>query len=271
MCPLLRMMDAGWPDEHQDESLIAIGEQTRVFHDFFNWLQSVPGATGGDPSTSWSQQFAGSLNLWSLCEATHVLALMLFAGTILLVDLRMLGLAFKTVPYSTLNNKVLPMTVVGFALLVLTGLILFAGGPVKYYHSVWFRAKVIFLLAAAANIFWFHYRTQKTQAEWDASPNPPMAVKVAAALSLTSWILVIVFGRLIAFTWFDCDRLKPNSFGYAFAECASQMRKGVRSETAEVALEPHAGNNAMSSPSYKNGAAASASLLPPPPPPGRGG
>lgn len=208
-----------------------------MLHDFFNWLQSVPGATDGDPSTSWSQQLVGSLHLWSLLEATHVLTLMLFAGTILIVDLRMLGIAFRTVPYSTLNNKVLPMTVVGFALLVFTGVILFAADPVKYYHSVWFRAKMIFLLVAAANIFWFHFRTQKSIAEWDTLASPPARVKLAAAVSLTSWILVILFGRLIAFTWFDCENLQPTSFGYGFAECAAEMREAIEADAAAAAEE----------------------------------
>lgn len=208
-----------------------------MLHDFFNWIQSVPGSTDGDPYTSWSQQLVGSLHLWSLLEATHVLTLMLFAGTILMVDLRMLGVAFRTVPFSTLNNKVLPLTVAGFALLVFTGVILFLADPVKYYHSVWFRAKLIFLLIASANIFWFHYRIQKNQAEWDTLPTPPKGVKLAAVVSLTSWILVIVFGRLIAFTWFNCENLQPNTFGYAFAECASEMREAIEAEESAAAEE----------------------------------
>lgn len=206
-----------------------------MLHDFFNWLQSVPGSTDGDPYTSWSQQLAGSLHLWALLEGTHVLTLMLFAGTILMVDLRMLGVAFKTVPFATLNNKVLPMTIVGFALLIFTGVVLFLAEPVKYYHSVWFRAKIIFLLIASANIFWFHYKIQKNQAEWDVLPTPPKGVKLAAVVSLTSWILVIVFGRLIAFTWFECENMQPNSFGYAFAECAAEMREAIEADEAAAA------------------------------------
>jgi hypothetical protein len=189
-----------------------------------DWLQSVPGATDGDPYTSWSQQFAGSLHLWALTEGAHVLSLMLFAGTILMVDLRMLGVAFRNVPYSTLNDRVLPMTLVGFALVAATGLLLFFANPLQYYHSVWFRAKVVFLVIAAVNIFWFHRRLQKNQAEWDARPSPPAGVKLAAGISLASWILVILFGRLTAFTWFECENLQPDTFGYVFAECASEMR-----------------------------------------------
>ncbi len=192
-----------------------------MFHDLLEWLQSVPGATDGDPWSSWSQQFAGSLHLWSLTEGTHVLALMVFAGTILMVDLRMLGLIFRDVPYSTLNNRILPLTVAGFAILLVTGVLLFLSNPVHYYHSVWFRAKVIFILVAAANIFWFHLKTQKSLADWDAAPSPPASVKAAATRSLVAWVLVIAFGRLTAFTWFECENMKPGSFGYAFAECAS--------------------------------------------------
>ncbi len=203
-----------------------------MLHDLFNWFQSVPGSTDGDPSTSWAAQLVGSLHLWAVLEATHVLTRMLFAGTIIVVDLRMLGVIFRTVPYSTLNNKVLPLTVAGFALLILTGAILFFAEPLKYYHSVWFRLKMIFLLVAAANIFWFHHRTHKTIAEWDAQESTPTGVKTAAAVSLASWALVIIFGRLIAFTWFNCENLQANTFGYAFAECESQMREAIEAQEA---------------------------------------
>lgn len=195
-----------------------------MLHDLLQWLQDVPGAVDGDPSTSWSQTLAGSLHLWALVEGTHVLSLMLFAGTILMVDLRMLGVAFKDVPYSTLNNRILPYTIAGFVLVMLTGLVLFFSNPVHYYHNVWFRAKVIFILLAAANIFWFHFRVQRSQAEWDAQPKPPTPVKLAAMASLTSWIFVIIFGRLTAFEFFLCENMKPGSFGYVFADCESEMR-----------------------------------------------
>ncbi|HVY89046.1 MAG TPA: DUF6644 family protein [Hyphomonadaceae bacterium] len=194
-----------------------------MLHDFFNWVQSVPGATDGDPSTSWSQQFAGSLHFWSLIEGSHVVALMLFAGTILMVDLRMLGIAFRSVPYSALNDRVLPLTIAGFVLVVATGVLLFLSNPVHYYHSLFFRAKMVFLVVAAVNIFWFHYRVQKSQAEWDAMPSPPAKVKLAAAVSLSSWVLVIVFGRLIGLSFFECETQKPGSFVYIFDECAAQM------------------------------------------------
>lgn len=189
-----------------------------MLHEFFRWLQEDLGAS--ETAESWSQQFRGSLNLWGLTEATHVLTLMVFAGTIWLVDLRMLGVAFKGTPFSKLNEKVLPFTIIAFAVMIITGVALFLAKPMEYYHNVWFRAKMIFLLVAAVNIFWFHRHVQKTQTDWDDSPNPPMLVKLSGAVSLTSWVLIIIVGRFIAYNWYDCGKPLPG-FANWFAECAS--------------------------------------------------
>jgi uncharacterized protein DUF6644 len=219
-----------------------------LFHDLLQWLQDVPGATDGDPTTSWSQQYVGSLNLWALTEGTHVVSLMLFAGTILMVDLRMLGVVFKNVPYSTLNNKILPLTIAGFVLVTVTGAMLFLSNPVHYYHNVFFRWKMVFLILAAINIFWFHYRVQKNLAEWDAMPNPPMLVKLSAAVSLTSWILVILFGRLMALTFYECENEKPGSFVYVFAECEPVMREVRQMEKEAAEAEAAAAAEAAANP-----------------------
>jgi voltage-gated potassium channel Kch len=194
-----------------------------LLHDLFEWIQNVPGAVDDDPFTSWSAQFGGSLHLWALTEGTHIVSLMLFAGTIMIVDLRMLGLLFRDVPVSALNDRVLPLTVAGFALVIVTGVLLFLANPLQYYHSVWFRGKVIFLLLAAANIAWFHLRVQKSQGEWDAGPSPPAKVKIAAVVSLASWMLVILFGRFTALSVFECENLTEGSFLYGFAECAAEF------------------------------------------------
>ncbi len=194
-----------------------------MLHDLFEWIQNVPGAVDGDPFTSWSAQLAGSLHLWALIEGTHIVSLMLFAGTIFVVDLRMLGLLFRDVPVSAVNDRVLPLTIAGFVLVMATGILLFLSNPLQYYHSVWFRGKVIFLVLAAANIAWFHLRVQKSQPDWDAAAGPPAKVKLAAVVSLASWALVILFGRFTALSVFECENLTEGSFLYGFAECASEF------------------------------------------------
>jgi len=194
-----------------------------LFHEFFRWLQEDLGQNGPD-GLSWSEQFHGSLNLWNLVEGTHVLTLMFFAGTIWIIDLRMLGLAFKSVPFSRLNDKVLPLTIASFAVMIFTGVIAFFGrDPMMYYHDIWFRFKMLFLLLASINIFWFHYTVQKSQDEWDALASPPLKVKLSGAISLTAWFLIIIFGRFIAYDWYKCDKVEEGSFVYVAAECKSAL------------------------------------------------
>jgi Family of unknown function (DUF6644) len=194
-----------------------------LFHEFFRWMAEDLGRNGPD-GLSWSAAMHGSLNLWNLIEGTHVLTIMFFAGTIWIIDLRMMGIAFKTTPFSKLNDKVLPITIFSFAAMIITGVMVFFGrDPLLYYHNIWFRAKMLFLLLAAANIFWFHYRVQKDQETWDTLAKPPAQVRLSGAISMTSWLLIIILGRFIAYDWFYCDKMKPGTLVYALEECDSAL------------------------------------------------
>src|SRR5688572_17515308 len=134
--------------------------------------------------------------MWNVIEGTHVLTIMFFAGTIWLIDLRMMGLAFTNLPFSKLNERVLPITTIAFAAMVITGLLAFLGRtPVDYYHNICFRRKMGFLIVAVINIFWFHYKVQKSQAEWD---NPPSPKPAALPWSEATLPLVAVLASIIA-------------------------------------------------------------------------
>lgn len=178
------------------------------------------------PFAVWLAQTPGSIALheslyaYTWIETAHVIAITLFVGTIAMVDLRLLGLAWRTVPVSQMTARILPWTVAGFIVMVITGLLLFYAIPVRTWHSVWFRAKVVLLLLAAINIWIFHRRVQRDRALWDAAALPPVAARVSAAVSLCVWLTVIVLGRMIAYNWFDCDR-PQSSFIYAAAGCST--------------------------------------------------
>jgi hypothetical protein len=181
-----------------------------VLRDFLVWLATEPGKGEGEYAQSWSEALASSLNFWGLLEGTHVLTLMLFAGTIFLVDLRLLGLAFKRTPVSVVSDRVLPLTVFGFVLMVLTGVALFYAKPLVYYHNLWFRLKLIFLAIALVNIMIFHWRVQRNRHEWDTLARPPAKARLSATLSLVSWLAVITFGRFIAYDWYECGKALPH-------------------------------------------------------------
>jgi hypothetical protein len=194
-----------------------------VIRDILVWVQTELGKGPGEFPQSWSEALLGTRNFWGLLEGTHLLALMLFAGTIFVVDLRLLGVTFRRTPVSVLSDRVLPLTVFGFALIVVTGVLLFYAKPLVYYHNIWFRFKLVFIALALINIVVFHYRVQRNRADWDAAPLPPPAARASAAISLTAWLVVITLGRFIAYDWYECGKPLPDFFN-AVQSCASSER-----------------------------------------------
>lgn len=184
------------------------------------WLKTRPGLGSGDAAVSWSDRLEGSLNFWSLVEGAHVLSLMLFFGGIVLVDLRLLGVLGSDKPYSRVGRRLLPLTIAGFALLVLTGAVLFFAKPVFYYHNLFFRLKMGLIVLALVNLVAFHRWARCTQTTWDDAPRQPLKARAAGGLSLLLWILVIACGRYIPANWFDCGREQPRLLNLA-QSCAS--------------------------------------------------
>ena len=176
---------------------------------FCEWLAATEGSTA----------LRESLFMYPLLESTHVLFLLLFVGLTVVWDLRLLGLGFTGVAVSEMNDRVLPWVRAGFAVMLMTGVLLFYGIPVRTYQSVWFRAKMIFLILAMINIWYFHARVQPASGQWDTAVRLPAAARRAGLISLVLWALIVVFGRFIAYNWFDCDIQPQSAFVNWFAGC----------------------------------------------------
>ena len=180
-----------------------------LLHSFAEWLDSH----------AWSTALHESLWAYPLLNATHVLTVMLFVGLLMMVDLRLLGVAFKETPVSELTSRLLPWSVAGFVVMFLSGALLFYAIPVRTTHSIWFRVKVLLLIVGAVNAWIFHRRVSRDRERWDSQPKPPSGVRATAAVSLGTWAAVIVMGRMIAYNWFDCDRAQSAFVSWA-AGCA---------------------------------------------------
>ena len=136
--------------------------------------------------------------VFPLIETVHVLAISLIAGTILTVDLRVGGLIFRDQPLARITRTLLPYTWYGFALMVITGLPLFAAEAAKLYGNPAFRVKLLLLSLAGFNALLFHRTVGRRMSLWDALALPPWQARAFAAGSILLWSGVIVSGRLIA-------------------------------------------------------------------------
>ena len=173
-------------------------------------------------SQSWSTSIHESIYLYSWIETTHVLTLMVFLGMLFVIDLRMLGAIFPNVPASTVAQRLDKPMMIGFVVMLITGFLLYYAIPVRTTQSLWFRVKVVLLVAAGINAFLFRAKMQASSNSWDLDRIPPKRIRIGAALSLVLWAGVVITGRTIAYDWFDCHKQLPY-FMYWAAGCVDEM------------------------------------------------
>jgi hypothetical protein len=170
--------------------------------------------------SSWSVSLHESQYAYSIIESVHVWTLAVFFGSILMVDLRLLGLTMRKVPVTEVASRLLPWTVAGFVVMVITGSLLFSAIPLRSYQNIFFRTKMILLLLAGLNVWLFHRGVYRGVAEWDFNPLPPRSAMIAGGVSLALWMCIVVSGRMIAYNWFDCDRQPQTALVNFLTSCA---------------------------------------------------
>lgn len=154
-----------------------------------NGLQALP----------FSQALRDSGWLFPAMESAHVVAVSLVVGSIMIVDLRLLGMTSRRRPVTQLTREVLPWTWGSFLIAVASGLAMFASKAVDYFDNPAFRLKMLFLLLAGANMAVFHLATHRSVQDWDHEKPTRLSAKIAGGLSLALWIAVVTCGRWIAF------------------------------------------------------------------------
>ncbi|HYF59355.1 MAG TPA: hypothetical protein VEA81_10405 [Burkholderiaceae bacterium] len=134
--------------------------------------------------------------VFPIVESAHIVSFALLFGAIAVVDARLLG-ALRHLPAAPLLRSALPLAGLGFAGAVVTGSLLFVANAGELLANRAFVAKIALLMLAGLNAAWFHASATKEALAADGPPDASM--RAAGALSIASWIAVIVAGRLIAY------------------------------------------------------------------------
>jgi len=138
--------------------------------------------------------------LFPLIESMHVVAICLVVGSILVVDLRLLGLASIHRSLSRVTSGILPLTWSAFAVAVTSGLLLFISNATKYLANGYFVAKILLICAAGLNMAIFHGISGRDLPRWENETVLPLPARLAGGLSILLWISVVTCGRWIGFT-----------------------------------------------------------------------
>jgi putative flippase GtrA len=134
--------------------------------------------------------------LFPVIESVHLLALVLIAGAVLVVDMRLFGLGLRRQPVAQLARDAQPWLIGGLTVMLSTGILLFLAEAIKCYYSPAFAVKMTSLLLALIFTFTVHRKVVLA----DESRVGPLWSKVVAVVSVTLWSGVGMGGRWIGFS-----------------------------------------------------------------------
>lgn len=133
---------------------------------------------------------------FAVVEIVHLLALAVFGGAVLMVDLRFLGFGFKSQSISQVAKELLPLTAGGVIAMSISGALLFMGGPVRYYRNPAFKLKMILFLIALI----FHFVLQFVAARRKKpAVGDSLRLRLSAVLSIALWSAIGLAGRAIGY------------------------------------------------------------------------
>jgi hypothetical protein len=133
----------------------------------------------------------------------HAVSMALFAGLIVMMDLRLLGIGNMRTPFSEVQKRLFPWQMVGMTLSAITGLTLTYADPMRFYVNIFFWTKMLVMVLAGINALAFHFITYNSVVRWDSAETTPFGAKLSGAVSIIMWAIVIVSGRLIPYNWFQ--------------------------------------------------------------------
>jgi len=135
--------------------------------------------------------------IYPALESAHYIGIACLVGSIMLIDLRLLGFA-KRLPLSTMIT-LLPWVWAGFFINLFSGGIIFIYGATNFGPSPAFQLKMGLMLLAGINAFLFEIAARRGRDTWVVTGMAPVYVKAIATLSFVLWIGVVTTGRWMAY------------------------------------------------------------------------
>ena len=153
---------------------------------FFTWCEK----------SAIGESIRNSQWLFPVIESVHLLALVLIAGAVLVVDMRLFGLGLRRQPVAQLARDAQPWLIGGLMVMLPTGILLFLAEAIKCYYSAAFAVKMTSLLLAM--VFTFTVRRKVALADEDRVS--PFWSRLVAVVSVALWSGVGIGGRWIGFS-----------------------------------------------------------------------
>jgi len=136
---------------------------------------------------------------YAIVNLSHILGVSAFFGSIVILDLRLLG-CWRRTPLAALSAAAVPVATSGFAVAVLTGVALLATRASEYYGNPFFNLKFPAILLGLINVAILNlspaWRARGTR---DLSPREERQLAVMGGISLICWLTAVTCGRMIGY------------------------------------------------------------------------
>lgn len=138
----------------------------------------------------------GSSWAYPAVNLLHLLGLVLLVGSMVLLDLRLLGVG-RRLHLPDVSALLTPVAVAGLLIMLASGALLFTAdaGPLSMQPLL--QLKLLWIALGVGNALLFRGWWAGRLADWDA--RPPLLGRVQAAASLLIWLGVAAMGRMIAY------------------------------------------------------------------------
>jgi hypothetical protein len=149
-------------------------------------------------ATSVGSTIAQSAWIFPAIESIHMFGIVTVVGATSILDLRLMGLSLKNDTVSSVAGGTLRWALYGFALMLVTGVLMFVSEASRCYTNTGFRWKMLLIALAGVNALFFHFTAYRSVDKWDKG-GTPFGAKFAGAFSILMWFGIVALGRWIAF------------------------------------------------------------------------
>ena len=146
------------------------------------------------------QTVRGSAYVYPVLESIHILGIGLLIGPAFTFDMRLTGVGHRVLSVTTAARNLLPVSHIGFAIVVITGISLLSAQATMVAAAGAAQWKFGLLFLACLNVLVFHFGVYRRVDEWTTAAVTPVAARVAAGVSLIAWPGIIFAGRFLAYS-----------------------------------------------------------------------
>lgn len=134
-----------------------------------------------------------------IIQTVHILGIAVVMGTVVMLDLRILGLAVRSQKISEMTQRLLPWLWWALASNFVSGAFFLFARPNRYFNNPIFGWKMSFLFPAILLTLFFHLMSKTQPDYWELNAQRLWTARGIALLSLGLWIMVAMAGRWIAY------------------------------------------------------------------------